>query len=92
MSTRALVCVLLLAGPALAAEKDCVERGGKWTTADGWTGCTVSRRREGEWTHLRGGGQLIERSEWLRGQRHGKYELWFDNCQIAQRGGFLNGL
>ena len=90
MKALILQMIVLLALPAMAEEPaHCV--GGKWTSAGGWSGCLVAGKREGEWTWKLPGGQLIERSEWTRGTRNGKFEHWFETCRVADRGAYRDG-
>ncbi len=88
-----LLALVLLAGTARAeTAADCAARKGKWMQANGWIGCMLANTRDGEWKHEGPGGQLLERSEWVRGKRSGAHVRYFDNCQVSERGAYLAGL
>jgi antitoxin component YwqK of YwqJK toxin-antitoxin module len=39
----------------------------------------------------RGNGQLVERGDWVEGERHGVHERWHDDGRLAERGEFRRG-
>lgn len=88
-----LAIALLLAAVASADEAaDCKARGGQWKREGGASGCQVKGKREGPWTELGPGGQVLETTTWKAGKRDGPSVGYYPTCQVRWRGAWANGL
>lgn len=92
---RALFLTLVLATAASAEsltelqtrQTACTRLKGQWTTLPGgYSGCRVKNQMEGVWLHELGGGQLLERTTFKAGKKHGPSVKYYEHCQVMERG------
>lgn len=83
--------VILASVSQAESSAECMKRGGKWMHQRNATGCMVRGQRDGEWTTSLPGGQVVARSQWVKGKETGPIERYYNNCQIAQRGNLVDG-